>query len=233
VTRDLSLIVTAEHGGNDVPRDFAELFRRRGELLESHRGWDPGTLHLATQLGSRLDATLFAATVTRLLVDLNRSAHHRHVFSEVTRPLDRSARRALLEAWHRPHRERVMAAVAEAVDRGCRVLHLGVHSFTPELNGVIRKPDIAFLYDPKRPTEAKIAGAWAKGVAARLPRRTIRRNDPYRGAADGLTTTIRRRHDDAWYAGIEVEVNQRHVVEGRFPDWVSDVLVETLDGALS
>ena len=234
MTNHPSLFVTAEHGGNDVPPDFAEIFRGRDELLESHRGWDPGSLGLATVLASRLNATLFTATVTRLLVDPNRSSYHRDVFSEVTRPLDRAARSALLDAWHRPHRDRVMNAVARAVDQGRHVLHLGIHSFTPELNGVVRKPDIAFLYDPQRPTEAKIARAWAKGVAARLPGRTIRRNDPYRGSADGLTTTLRRMHADTSYAGIEVEVNQRHIgAGGRFPDWVPDVLVETLTVAIS
>lgn len=233
-TTPLSVIVTAEHGGNDVPPEYSELFRDAAQLLESHRGWDPGSLDLARRLAARLDTPLVTATVSRLLVDLNRSPHHRDVFSEVTRRLDRSERNVLLEKWHRPHRDQVMEAVAADVGRGRPVLHLGIHSFTPELNGIVRKPDIAFLYDPQRPTEARIARAWAKSCAASLPQRVVRRNDPYRGAADGLTRSLRQRHPDAQYAGIEVEVNQRHVTSaGSFPDWVSDVLVQTLKAVLA
>lgn len=230
---DRALIVTAEHGGNEVPPEFLERFRGHEALLASHRGWDPGTLDLAERVAMRLGAELFTATVTRLLVDLNRSPHHRDVFSEVTRRCGREERRALLERWHEPHRQRVIDAVALAVSKGRPVVHLGIHSFTPELHGVVRKPDLALLYDPQRGEESKLAAAWARDAAARLPGRTIRRNDPYRGSADGLTRTLRQQHADAWYAGIEVEVNQRHVgAEGRFPDWAFEGVVEPLESLL-
>ena len=38
-----------------------------------------------------------------------------------------------------------------------------------------------------------------------------RRNYPYRGRADGFVTALRLRHAARDYAGIELEVNQRHV----------------------
>jgi predicted N-formylglutamate amidohydrolase len=94
--RGWSLLVTSEHGGNDVPEEHRSLFRGRKALLDSHRGWDPGTLDLAERLASALGAPLVASSVTRLLVDLNRSPHNPRVFSEVTRPLPRAARLVLL-----------------------------------------------------------------------------------------------------------------------------------------
>ena len=109
-----------------------------------------------------------------------------------------------------------------------QVIHLGIHSFTPELDGVVRKPDLALLYDPARPAEKRFAGRWARDLAARAPGYVVRRNDPYRGSADGLTRTLRGRHADELYVGIEVEVNQRHVgSDGRFPAWVGDALSES------
>src|SRR5688572_15388423 len=140
-----SVVVTAEHGGNEVPKDYRALFRSRAKLLSSHRGWDPGSLNLAGQLAAAFGAPLVAATVTRLLVDLNRSPHNPRVFSEITRSLPRAERMSLLERHHGPHWQTVRGHLSDAVGRRHRVLHLAVHSFTPVLRGVTRKADIALL----------------------------------------------------------------------------------------
>jgi predicted N-formylglutamate amidohydrolase len=174
-----------------------------------------------------------SSTVTRLLVDLNRSPHNPRVFSSVTRRLPRAERLALLERFHAPHWAAVREAVARGIAHQGRVLHLAIHSFTPVLDGVTRKPDIALLYDPARPGERSLAAAWLAALTAAEPSRVHRRNDPYRGAADGLTTALRREHPDARYVGIEVEVNQRHIGrDGCFPDWVARALAGTLEGLL-
>src|SRR5690349_3517443 len=109
---DWPVVVTAEHGGNVVPREYRALFRARAKLLASHRGWDPGTLDLARRLGDALHAPLVAATTTRLLVDLNRSPHNPRAFSEITRRLPPADRRRLLEEHHRPHWDTVRARLA-------------------------------------------------------------------------------------------------------------------------
>lgn len=224
-----ALLVTAEHGGNDVPPEHRALFRGRKALLASHRGWDLGTLDLARRLASDLGAPLLSATVTRLLVDLNRSPHNPRAFSEVTRTLPLGERRALLERWHRPHWEAARAAIREGIRERGQVLHLGIHSFTPVLNGVTRKPDVALLYDPARAAERRLAVAWARALAVALPGRVVRRNDPYRGNTDGLATAMRRELAASRYLGIEIEINQRHVGrDGRFPAWVTQSLLGTL-----
>jgi len=229
-----SIVVTAEHGGNEVPAEYRALFRGRSKLLASHRGWDPGTLDLAMRLSSDLDAPMVGATVTRLLVDLNRSPHNPRVFSEVTKPLPRAERADLLERFHRPHWDRVRAQVARAIGGGRKALHVAVHSFTPVLDGRTRKPDVAVLYDPGRPQERQLAIAWARALEAALPSRVVRRNDPYRGYGDGLPTALRREHGARSYMGIELEINQRHVSDGgRFPAWVADALVATLSEVLA
>jgi predicted N-formylglutamate amidohydrolase len=228
-----SIVVTCEHGGNRVPKEHRGLFRGREALLSSHRGWDAGTLALARALAVRLGAPLQSATVTRLLVDLNRSPHNPRVFSSLTRGLPRGRRAELLLRYHAPHWDAVRALVAEGVEERGRVIHLGVHSFTPRWRGVARKPDIALLYDPARPGEQALAARWLRALERLEPGRVLRRNDPYRGNADGLTTALRKEHTDARYLGIEVEVSQRHVgTSGRFPEWVARSLVTSLRAAL-
>lgn len=90
------------------------------------------------------------------------------------------------------------------------------------------------LYDPSRPRERWLATTWAEALAIALPDRVVRRNSPYRGAADGMTTALRRLFPDAQYSGVEIEVNQRHLgTHGSFPAWVADALLETLPDAPS
>ena len=65
------LLVTCEHGGNQVPREYRPLFRGHGSLLRSHRGYDAGSLRMARELAGHFRATLLHSETTRLLVDLN------------------------------------------------------------------------------------------------------------------------------------------------------------------
>jgi len=84
LARRNQLVITCEHGGREVPREYAALFSDRAALLDSHRGWDAGALELGRQLADAFGVPLHVATTTRLLVDLNRSIGHRQLFSEVT-----------------------------------------------------------------------------------------------------------------------------------------------------
>ena len=209
-----ALIVTCEHGGNQVPPAYAPLFAGHEALLATHRGWDPGALELARQLAQAFDAPLFAATTTRLLIDLNRSIGHRQLHSEATRGLPLSARREVAALYYRPHRDAVESEVARRIDAGERVVHVASHSFTPELGGVVRQADVAWLYDPRRAGEAALASQWLAALRQRRPDLKLRRNYPYEGKGDGLTALLRKRHPSEAYVGIELAVNQRFAAAG-------------------
>ena len=202
------IIITAEHGGNDVPAKYRSLFENAADVLATHRGWDPGSLDLAKLFARRLKAPLISAKVTRLLADLNRKPTNRAVFSEFTRSIDRETRQEILDRYHKPHRARVEATVRDFIDAGDQVIHIGMHSFTPELRGEIRNADIGFLYDPARSTESLLCRAWRKSLKAARPALRVRMNYPYQGTSDGLTTTLRAMFPADRYAGCEVEVNQ-------------------------
>jgi predicted N-formylglutamate amidohydrolase len=210
--RPVRLIVSCEHGGNRVPPRYRDLFS--DELLASHRGYDPGALVLAREFAAAFSAELHYSTTTRLLVELNRSPGHRQLFSEPVRRLPREERAALQELFYRPYRERLEARIAGEVRRGRRVIHLSCHSFTPVLNGVERDADVGLLFDPRRSLEAAVCAAWQSSLSGLR----VRRNYPYRGTSDGLTTSLRRCFDEQSYAGIELEVNQKFPL-GNAPRW--------------
>lgn len=224
-------MITCEHGGNEVPAPWRSRFETAAEVLATHRGYDPGTLQLARQLAARLDAPLHVSTVTRLLVDLNRSLAHRALFSEWTRELSATDRERVLREHYHPYRQRVEQEIAAAVSSAADlpVLHVSVHSFTPIWNGAERAVDVGLLYDPRRDGERAFCAAWKKAIEATHPRIRVRMNNPYRGIADGLTTHLRRRFPGAQYQGIELEVNQG-IVAGDPHRWTAlrSTLSETL-----
>ncbi|RYX88313.1 MAG: N-formylglutamate amidohydrolase [Comamonadaceae bacterium] len=208
------VIVSCEHGGNEVPAEYAGLFAGHEALLATHRGWDLGALQLAREMAADLDAPLFAATTTRLLIDLNRSIGHGQLHSEVTRSLPLRARRELAAVHYTPYREKLEAEVAQQIGAGRRVVHIASHSFTPVLRGVVRDADLALLYDPARTGERAVAAQWLVALRQALPALRLRRNYPYEGKGDGVMSLLRKRHAEDAYVGIELEVNQRFVAEG-------------------
>ncbi|MHB0974227.1 MAG: N-formylglutamate amidohydrolase [Thiobacillus sp.] len=208
------VLITCEHGGNGIPPRYRVLFAGFEALLRSHRGYDPGALAVARKLARALDAPLFVSTTSRLLIDLNRSIGHPKLYSEATRDAPAVVRRDILDRHYLPYRSAVEAHVAAAIARGTRVIHLASHSFTPVLDGVVRNADIGLLYDPARAGEAELCRRWQARLKSQAPGLKVRRNYPYTGRSDGFTAYLRRRFPADVYVGIELEINQKHVLHG-------------------
>lgn len=204
------LLLTCEHGGAEVPTRYAELFSSPSaqRSLRSHRGCDLGALSLARALQRSLGAPLYASTVTRLLVDLNRSVGHPRLFSELSKKLSAAERAAVLDEHYFPHRDAVEAWIDGRVRKGARVVHVGVHSFAPRMDGRLRTADVGLLYDPSRATERAFCQTWKDALGEIDPDLRVRRNYPYLGKADGFVTYLRRIFDQSRYLGIELEMNQ-------------------------
>jgi predicted N-formylglutamate amidohydrolase len=170
----------------------------------------PRALRLARGLARGLRAPLIYSTTSRLLVELNRSVGHRHLFSEVTRGLPRLERELILERHYRPYRGLVEAEIESALGgvgragRCCMFrcirlrLSLG-ERFATRTSG-------CFTIRSGRASGG--SRAVARGDADGGAGVRVRMNYPYRGAADGLTTHLRRRFPASRYLGIELEVNQ-------------------------
>ncbi len=234
MARPRRLLITCEHAGRRVPARYAPLFAPHRAILETHRGYDPGALPLARALAKALDAPLVAHHLTRLLADVNRSPHNPAVFSEITRTLPASELRAILAKYHTPHREAVRTLAKELIAGGAQVIHIGVHSFTPKLRGRVRNAELGLLYDPARPPEKRLCAAWCNAMREAWPGARVRMNYPYRGASDGLTTTLRRAFSARDYLGIELEVNQALLdARGRFPAALTPALTQTLRATLT
>ncbi len=207
----VALVLSCEHAGNRIPAPWRTLFRGQQASLNSHRGYDIGALACARALARRLGTPLLYADTSRLLIDLNRSPHHPALYSEITRALPPADKQRILARHYLPHRNRVEDRISGQIAAGRRVLHVAVHSFTPTLEGVTRRADIALLYDPARRLEVRSCRAWQQALERECDF-IVRRNYPYRGVSDGLTRYLRTRFRPAVYAGVELELNQRLLI---------------------
>ncbi len=231
----LGLVLSCEHAGNRVPKAYAELFRSAAakRALESHRGFDPGALAVAEALARHFSLPLHAQRVTRLLVEVNRSIGHPGLYSAFSRALSPEARELLLSRHYTPHRDRVEQALQKELARRERVLHVAVHSFTPVLDGELRRADVGLLYDPARPLERRFGLSLQHALKARVPELRVRLNYPYRGAADGFTTWLRRGLGPR-YLGFELELNQALLLGPRpRRRFIARALCDSLEAVLS
>lgn len=206
--RFMQIIVTCEHAGNTVPASYKKQFLAHSALLKTHRGFDIGAYFIAKQISERLRVPFVHCDTTRLLVDPNRSTHSKSLFFL---PLSQEEKQAVLARYYFPYRWKVQ----DIIERYPKVLHLSIHSFTPvfqKKEGVEKRNcDMALLYDPKRCEEKKVCKEMQKELRCRSAF-TVRLNYPYRGISDGLTTHFRKLYGKESYLGIEVEINQKHLL---------------------
>ena len=126
---------------------------------------------MAKALAGAFAAPLVSSTVSRLLIDLNRSIGHPQLCSAATRGAPRELRATIVERYYRPYRAEVERRVRRSVARGRRVIHVSSHSFTPVLDGSVRRADVGLLYDPA-PARRSGAVRPLEGVARGASRRS-------------------------------------------------------------
>ena len=214
-----------------MPREYEDRFHEAQANLNSHRGFDPGALDLFEDLEVLADYGAYSET-TRLLVELNRSLHHPQLFSKFTNCLSASRKEKLLEQHYFPYRNKVESEITEALEKGEEVLHISIHSFTPVLDGEVRKTDIGLLFDPSRSGEKDFCKQFRQRVKGLNPELVTRFNYPYLGIADGFPTYLRKKFPRG-YNGIELEVNQKFVDDrNRMQEEIKKVLSQALKEVL-
>lgn len=206
----ISIILTCEHASNHIPKEYKKLFSGQEERLASHLGYDIGALECARFLQEKLQVPFFHGEISRLCVDLNRSVERRAIFSQEIQQLNEEKQSKILEQFYHPYREQVLKAVQDAQEKKSMVLHLSIHSFTPVLDGVKRDADLGILYDTARNPEKRFAHLYRFNFLRNSPFSRVRKNYPYQGSADGLTTALRKKFNRDQYMGIELEINQMH-----------------------
>ena len=131
-------VLVCDHASNWVPGPLKGLGLDPGEL-ERHIAWDPGALELARRLSQLLDAPLVHATVSRLVLDVNRDpAHHGSVvtISEDTvipgnHALSAEERSRRVQSVYEPYHQALANVIERSAARNAALRVVSIHSFTP------------------------------------------------------------------------------------------------------
>lgn len=211
--KKIAVVISVEHAVNTIPKAYQSLFSKDEAILNTHRAVDFGAKTIAQHLASQVPCDYYEATVSRLLIDCNRSLNHPTCFSEFTKPLSTDKKETLIHDYYLPFRQPIEHCIESHIKNNRQVLHLSIHSFTPELHGIQRNAAIGLLYDPKRGAEKEIARVWHALLAHEPPSYHVRMNYPYQGTSDGFTSSLRKRFSEHDYVGFELESNQALVSE--------------------
>ena len=206
-------MISVEHAVNFIPPIYQKVFDKSSAILNTHRGIDFGAKAIAMHLAAQMPCDYFEATVSRLLIDYNRSLKHPKCFSEWTKSLSKIEKESIIQQYYLPYRKSVESCIEAHIKNNRQVFHLSMHSFTPELDGITRNAAIGLLYDPKRNAEKEIARIWHALLTNDSSDYNVRMNYPYRGTSDGFVSALRKKYAEQDYVGFEVENNQALVQE--------------------
>ena len=216
----MKLMLTCEHASNRLPAAFKKAVPAK--VIETHRAYDIGAVQVFRKLVKFAKPEFSCeGKISRLFVDLNRTITNKAAFSEYYETLETCDKAAAdkataqATAYWTEYRANIEKFVAKNIDSNSKVrkndvaiVHLGIHSFTPVLNGKVRNTDIGILYDPARPQERTYANVIKDEIKRLYPTMKVHFNYPYKGTSDGLTTTLRKKFGPR-YVGIEIEINQK------------------------
>lgn len=203
------LIILCEHASNHIPAEYHGLGLPAAEL-ERHIAWDIGAADVSRKMCEMMEVPAVLGSASRLLIDPNREPDHPTLVPgesdgtiipanrELTPQAIEARRHAIYDPFH--------AAADQLIERylsdGITPLVVGMHSFTPEMNGEARPWQIGFLWNK----DPRLAQAMI-GLVERETDLTVGDNQPYsgrnlyytmerHGAARGLPqTTIEIRQD--------------------------------------
>ena len=103
--------------------------------------------------------------------------------------LEPAREKRLLRRYYWPHRQRVAAWLKQQARQGTAHTSVGPFVYAdPERH--LAACDIGLLYDPQRHDEREFCRTWQAEIRRRRGDLKVRRNYPYLGKSDGLTTTM-------------------------------------------
>ncbi|WP_373058321.1 N-formylglutamate amidohydrolase [Zunongwangia sp. H14] len=226
----MKFVLTCEHAFNTIPAEYSKYFAGAEAVLKSHRGYDPGAFDLFESLSKLSDFAIYQKS-GRLLVEVNRSLDHPQLYSEYTKGLNKVDKELLLSNYYFLYRNTVEDKIEEFIEEGEKVLHLSVHSFTPELDGEIRNADIGILFDPEKPEEKQLSENLKEKMEEENGKFHVRFNYPYLGKSDGFTTWLRKKFSEN-YCGIELEINQKFVEKDKMDKEIKQMVFKSVEELL-
>jgi len=184
-----AVLLVCEHASKHIPASMDNLGLDL-QTANSHVAWDPGAVSVARHLSRTLDASLIAATVSRLVYDCNRPPESTGAMpskSEIfpiagNQNISIEEKAARVNEIYVPFTNAISDEIAARNDTGRETVIVTIHSFTPIYFGEKRKVELGFLHDQ----DSTLADAMLE-IPSTME---VQRNQPY-GPDDGVTHTLK------------------------------------------
>lgn len=208
-------VLVCDHASNRIPAPYRDLGLGPIDRLR-HIAWDPGALAVSLQLVALLDAPLVYSTVSRLVVDCNRTPGVPDLVPEISetttipgnRGIDAYERARRVAAFHAPYHDAIAALLDRRAAMGLETILVAMHSFTPIYKGVARPWPIGFIHG--------VDTAYTRRVVDALklvePALNIGWNEPY-AALNGVTFTLEHHGDGRGLESTMIEIRHDEILE--------------------
>lgn len=228
------VVILCEHATNHIPDGYEGLGLDKADL-DSHIAWDIGAADVARCMSFMMNVPAVFAPVSRLLIDCNREpdsptlvpAHSDDISIPANQQLSAANIAHRKAAYYDPFHNVCAEIISDHVEQGYKPLVVGMHTFTPVMNGLKRPWDIGFLWnDDPRLAQAMI------GLLERETDLNIGMNQPYSGK--DLYYTMERHGAAHGLPQTTIEIRSDLITEGEgmIRSW-SALLADCLDECLS
>lgn len=226
------LIIVCEHAANHIPAPLNRLGLSQAQL-EQHIAWDIGAGAVAERLAHRFGATAILATVSRLVVDGNRSPDAASLIPAISdthmipgnQGIGKAERARRIAAYYDPFHQAVDAVTRRRHQSGRPTLVIGMHSFEPAYQGHSRPWEIGFLYRDDR----RLYSAFTQQLNTHYDF-TIGDNQPYSGW--DLYYSMQRHGADWGFPQVTVEVRNDLIGDRAGQQAWAEILSRCLDAII-
>jgi predicted N-formylglutamate amidohydrolase len=181
------ILLMCEHASPALPAKYAGLGLAE-DVFNQHVAFDIGARDMTLEMVERLDAPAVVANFSRLLIDPNREPDQPGFIPEASDGiaipgnvgLDREEVGHRMRTYHEVFHDTVALQLLKMRRSGVTPIVVGVHSFTPIMQGAGRPWEVGLLWN-RDPRLAVRLLAWLR----RDPQLTVGDNEPYSGRVLG------------------------------------------------
>lgn len=205
--RHRGLVLLADHARNLLPEAYGSLGLTPSDF-HRHIAYDIGVEGVTRRIARALGVPAVLCGFSRLLIDPNRGEDdptlirqlYDHTVIPGNYPLDTAERQRRMERWYKPYHQCVGAMIRSVEEKsGMAPLVVSIHSFTPQMQGIVRPWHVALLWD----TDDRAVKPLFE-ILSRDPTLCVGDNEPYDGALAGDTMSVHATSEGLAHALIEI-----------------------------
>ena len=183
------IILMCDHASPDIQPEYNKL-GLVDDVFEKHVAYDIGARDMTHEMVRLLDAPAVLTNYSRLLIDPNREPNQPGyiptVSDGITIPgnidLDDAERGARMRRFHEPFHDAVSLQLDYMQQKGVTPMVVGVHSFTPIMQGAGRPWQIGLLWNRDPRLAVRLLDYFRQD-----PQLTVGDNEPYSGRVLGFS----------------------------------------------